>query len=70
LQEVYPGTDEEQAQALVAESDEMRGRYIEEMTGKDWVCLQNYHLAIDTSTLPLPQIAELIAQFLKLKGIT
>ena len=70
LQEVYPGTDEEQAQALVAESDEMRGRYIEEMTGKDWVCLQNYHLAIDTSTLPLPQIAELLLEFLRLKGIT
>ena len=69
VQEIYPGTDEEQARALIDESDEMRQRYIEEMTGKDWVCLQNYHLAVDTSALPLPQVAELILDFLKLSGI-
>lgn len=69
VREVYPDTDEEQARALIAESDEMRQRYILEMTGKDWVCLQNYHLAIDTSTLPFPQLVELIADFLKFKGI-
>jgi cytidylate kinase len=69
VQEIYPDTDEARAKELIAESDEMRQHYIEEMTDKDWVCLQNYHLAIDTSILPLPQVVELILGLLKLKGI-
>lgn len=70
LRAIYPETDEEQARALIAESDEMRHRYIMEMTGRDWACAENYHLTVNTCLLPLPQIADLILKFIELKQIT
>jgi hypothetical protein len=30
------------------------------MTDHDWTCARNYNLSIDTSLMPLDQIAELI----------
>ena len=65
VMEIYDARDEEQAREMILESDEMRKRYIYEMTGRDWACAENYHLAINTCLLPLPKIAELIIEFLK-----
>jgi cytidylate kinase len=68
VMEIYRTRDEEQAYEMIAESDEMRKRYILEMTGKDWACADNYHLSIDTSMLPLPKTAGLIIEFLRRRG--
>jgi cytidylate kinase len=67
--EIYQQS-EEQAREMILESDEMRRRYISEMTGKDWTSAENYHLSINTSVLPLPEIAELLVGFLKFRRIT
>jgi cytidylate kinase len=67
--EVYHPRSEAEAREMILESDEMRKRYIFEMTGKDWACAENYHLSINTSLLPLQKTAELIIEILKLKGI-
>ena len=50
---------------MIGESDEMRKRYILEMTGKDWACAENYHLSLDMSLLSFEENAELIIGFFK-----
>ena len=67
VMEMYGVQTEEQARATIAESDEMRKEYIMEMTGKDWVCAENYHLALDTSLLTFEESAELVINFFKRK---
>jgi cytidylate kinase len=68
IMELYGGTQEE-ARLMLEESDEMRKRYFSEMTGHDWACAENYNLSIDTSLFPLEEVAELIVELLKRKGI-
>jgi cytidylate kinase len=69
VMEIYHARSEDEAREMIAESDQMRKRYIFEMTDKDWACAENYHLSIDTSLLALPKSAELIIEFLKRKGL-
>jgi len=66
LMEVY-GKTKEEARVLIEESDETRQRYFELMTGHDWNCSEDYHLSIDTSLLPLEEIAALIIELAKRK---
>ena len=68
LMEVYQVTSEEEARRMIEESDPMRRKYFTEMTGKDWACADNYHLSIDTSSIPFPDIAEMIIGFIKRKA--
>ena len=60
MMSVYPDLSEEKARALITESDRTREIYFNEMTGHDWTCARNYNLSIDTSLMPLEEIAELI----------
>jgi len=50
---------------LIRESDEMRERYFAEMTNHEWTCANNYHLSIDTSLMPLEDIAQTIITIMK-----
>lgn len=68
VMELYGVGTEDEARAAVAESDEMRKRYILEMTRKDWACAENYHLAFDTSLLSFEESANLIIEFIRRKG--
>ena len=56
---------EAEARAMIAQSDETRKRYIAQMIGKDWEQARNYHLCLDTSSLPLPEIAEFLTDFVR-----
>jgi cytidylate kinase len=69
VMEIYHSRSEDDARRMILESDEMRKRYIFEMTGKDWACAENYHFSINTSLLPLSKIAEFIVELLRSKGI-
>lgn len=69
VMKIYQTQTAEQAREMISESDEMRKRYIFEMTGNDWACAENYHLTFDTSLLPLPKIAELLIELLQRKGV-
>jgi cytidylate kinase len=60
LTNVYADLSEEKARLLISESDRTREIYFNEMTEHDWSCARNYNLSIDTSLMPLDQIAELI----------
>ncbi len=54
---------EAQAQALIAQSDGTRQRHVAQMMGMEWDNVGNYHLCLDTSTLPLPEVVSLLADF-------
>ena len=56
---------EEQAREMVARSDETRKRYITQMIGRGWDAAENYHLCLDTSSLPLPMIAEFLTEYVR-----
>lgn len=60
LMNIYDGLTEERARDLITESDRTREIYFNEMTNHDWTCAKNYNLSIDTSVMPLDEIAELI----------
>ncbi len=67
LRETGAAASEEQARAMLVQSDETRKRYITQMIGKDWDHAKNYHLCLDTSSLPLPDIAEFLTDFVRRK---
>jgi cytidylate kinase len=60
LMSIYKDLTEENARALITESDRTREIYFDEITSHDWTCAQNYNLSIDTSLQPLDDIADLI----------
>ena len=62
LMSVYDDLTEAKARELIMESDKTREIYFNEMTGHDWTCAKNYNLSIDTSLMPLEDIAELIGK--------
>jgi CMP/dCMP kinase len=59
----------QQARKAIEESDEMRMKYFAAMTEHEWTCAVDYHLSIDTSLLPLDEVAEVILDLLKRKGL-
>jgi cytidylate kinase len=63
--EIYKLDDEERAREMVEASDRLRARYFKEMTGHDWACADNYHVAVDTSMRPLAELAEGLASFVE-----
>lgn len=69
VMELYHAQTEEEARRMILESDEMRKRYFMEMTGRDWARAEIYHLSIDTSLLPLDEIADMLTELLRRKGI-
>lgn len=69
IMQLYDAATKEDARRMMEESDEMRKRYFNAMTGYDWACAENYNLSIDTSLLPLEEIAEMLINLLKRKRI-
>jgi hypothetical protein len=67
LVEIYQLAGVAEARQMIEESDEMRKRYFERMTDKDWTCADNYHLCMDTSIYPLPELAERLIRFVEQK---
>lgn len=67
LTEVYKLSSRHEAGRMIKESDEMRRRYFARMTDVDWTCADNYHLCIDTSIYPLPELAERLTRFIERK---
>lgn len=65
LMGIYENLSEEKARELITESDRTREIYFNEMTNHDWTCARNYNLSIDTSIMPLEDIAELIIRLSK-----
>ena len=69
LMQVYDELDSEAARSMIGESDQMRERYFAEMTEHEWTCAKNYHLSVDTSLMPLDDIAETLIEMAKTKGL-
>lgn len=67
VMEVYHLKEISEAGRLIKESDEKRRRYFAQMTEADWTCADNYHLCIDTSIYPLPELAERLVLFIERK---
>lgn len=64
IMELYKIADRERARQLIADSDETRQRYFKQMIGRDWACADNYHLSVDTSMLPLPELIDRLVNFI------
>ncbi len=67
VMQLYGEPTPEAAQQKIQQSDTMRGQSIAQMTGTDWMSPENYHLCLDTSTLPLPDIAQMLAELIRRK---
>lgn len=65
VMEYYGAADEAAARAMIARSDGTRERFIRQMLGREEDDARSYHLCLDTSSLPLPQIADLLADFVR-----
>lgn len=65
--EFYKAASLERATEMAVNSDAMRKRFVQQMTGRDWGSFGNYHLAIDTSSLPMEEIAVVLTDFVKRK---
>ena len=63
----YGVESEARARDMITHSDESRKRYITQMLGKDWGKPQAYHLCLDTSTLPLTDVADFLTDFVRRK---
>jgi CMP/dCMP kinase len=61
---LYQIADRERARELIARSDETRQRYFKQMIGRDWACADNYHVCVDTSMLPLPELVDRLVHFI------
>ena len=61
----HEGTTEAQAIDLMNKTDRRRSSYYNFYTGGKWGKYDNYHLAINSSTLGIEGTAELIAEFAK-----
>lgn len=65
VMQVYGVTTPNEARAKIQQSDGMRGKSIAQMTGKDWMAPENYHLCLDSSTLPMAEISQLLTEFVR-----
>lgn len=63
VMEFYHAPTRERARQMIADSDQRRKTYFRQMTGKNWDCADNYHLCVDSSLMPLPELAELLLSF-------
>ncbi len=65
VMEYYGATDDAGARAMIARSDGTRERFIRQMIGREEEDARNYHLCLDTSSLPLPEVADLLTDFVR-----
>jgi cytidylate kinase len=56
------------AAALIEESDRARRRFVTEMCGIDPMCAEHYHLSVDTSFMPLDDLADLLVRFVRARA--
>ncbi len=65
VMELYGAANEGAARQLIEDSDRARRRYVSEMTGADWRDAANYDLCVDSSRLPLDDLADLMLSFVR-----
>lgn len=56
---------EAEARTLIARSDDTRRQYISQMIGREEYDARAYHLSLDTGAMPLPDIADLLTDFVR-----
>ena len=61
--------DEKEAVRRIKRIDKERKEYYRYYTGKDWMNMNNHDLPINASKIDLEQMAVLIKNYLKLKGL-
>lgn len=62
LAQVYPDMSLAEAREDILRSDRQRKRFIERMTGRDWLCATNYDLCINTGRIALDGAADLVVE--------
>ena len=54
------GVSREKAMQLIENSDNARGRYLQELTGRTWTDAEQYHVSLCTSSVGLESASELL----------
>ncbi len=65
VREHYGAAGDSEARAIIARSDEMRERYVRGMIDREENDARNYHLCLDTSSMPLPEILDFLTDFVR-----
>ena len=60
--------DEERAKRRIKKMEKSRREYYKYFTGSEWHNMKNYDLTINTTNLDLDQTAELVKDYIRLKG--
>ncbi|MDE6494806.1 MAG: cytidylate kinase-like family protein, partial [Duncaniella sp.] len=59
--------DRDKARALAEKTNRLRAEYYNFYTDKTWGDAATYHLTIDSSTLPMDDIADIVIGYVKKK---
>jgi len=62
VQQIYGLTDQRAAQRMVHDSDRDRARFIRALTGNDWTDVRDYDLTVDTATIGIDAVVDLIVR--------
>lgn len=65
VREIYHVANDKQARTMIEQSDEMRRKFVFQMTGVEWMRVENYHLAFDTSLMSLNEISDIIIDYVR-----
>ncbi|HEY3282094.1 MAG TPA: cytidylate kinase-like family protein [Armatimonadota bacterium] len=65
VMEVYGVATPDEARSMVEQSDRAREQFRKQMTGADGLRATNYHLCLDTSSIPLPEVTDLAVDLVR-----
>lgn len=65
VMEHYKVPDEAKARAMIQRSDGMREKFIAQMTGHDAMDVRNFHLCLDSSSLPLDEVIDIALDYIR-----
>lgn len=60
--------DPDEAREILEKSDEDRRKFFCDMANVDWSCGTNYHISLDTSTLPMEGICEVLLSYVRARA--
>ncbi len=62
-------TDREKARSLARKTNKLRSHYYNFYTDKHWGDAGSYHLSLDSSVMPMEQVAETVIDYLRRRGL-
>lgn len=70
IRTLQPSLTESQCESLIKKTDKQRAEYYSTYTNHTWSCVQNYHLALDSSQLGLVRSVDLIQSYIAMRELS